>query len=41
MTTAHILQTGFIIAAGVVALVFVVRDIRREWREFFDRMEDE
>ena len=41
MTTAHILQTGFIIAAGFVALVFLVRDFRREWRNFFSKFDDE
>lgn len=41
MTAPHILTTGFIIAAGIVALIVIARDIRRDWRAFLDTLEDQ
>jgi hypothetical protein len=39
MTLAHILGTGAMIAAGIVAVVAMVISFRESWHEFLDALE--
>ncbi|MFC0305159.1 hypothetical protein ACFSTI_20855 [Rhizorhabdus histidinilytica] len=39
MTLTHILCTGAMIAAGIVALVAIVISFRESWHEFLDALE--
>jgi hypothetical protein len=39
VTVSHILCTGALIAAGIVALVAIVISFRESWHEFLDALD--